>query len=465
MYEAGSLIASRYRLINRVAIGGMGEVWVAEDQALHRKVATKLVKPEYATDPVFHERLLAEARAAAAVDNPHVVDIYDVGSVTSDAGDNLSYISMELLSGRSFVELMRDGPMPANEVADMMTQVGEALATAHQRGVVHRDIKPANLMRDSTGRVTVLDFGIARAADSAALTAAGHMIGTARYISPEQVAGEAATGASDVYSLGVVAYQCLTGSPPFDEGSDVATALAHRDQVPPPLPSHVPIALAALIEACLSKDPGQRPAASEVARLAGSLVDDAVAPAAQTAVMPVPVDAAPAPATSELATPLREEPVLPVWLEWRRVGLVGAVAAGLILVATLIGFATDGGSSAAGRHASGSTLATSAKSATHPAGVRVQAGDYVGLTYAQAAQKLVRRGLVAVPTGGPATPTALVVGIQPTGRVAPGGTVTLSVAKPPPSHPKPVVKPKHAPKPVPPGHEKHGPGPGHGEGD
>jgi serine/threonine-protein kinase len=447
MYRSGSLIAGRYRLISRVAIGGMGEVWIADDQALNRKVATKLVKPEYAADPVFHQRLLAEARAAASVDNPHVVDVYDVGSAATDDGERLSYISMELLSGRSLDEVMAAGPLSAAEVGVLLAQVGEALASAHERGVVHRDIKPANLMRDSAGRITVLDFGIARAADAAALTATGHLIGTARYISPEQVAGEPATAASDVYSLGVVAYQCLAGRLPFDCGSEVATALAHRDQVPPPLPDDAPLVLASLIEACLAKDPAKRPTAAEVASVAGELAASPPAPVgATTAVLPVPGG------TSETTDlPLAAGVGLPKWLEWRRVGLIAGVAAAVILVSTLIGIATDGHSSASGHHA-GPKASTSASKVKpdRPRLVALHARRYLGLTYAVAAQRLNRHGFVPLATGTGVQPAAIVVSVAPTGKLTPGSAVTLTVTPPAPvAH---HVPPGHA-KPAPPGHE------------
>ncbi|MBV9486270.1 MAG: protein kinase [Frankiaceae bacterium] len=442
----------------------MGEVWIADDQALNRKVATKLVKPEYAADPVFHQRLLAEARAAASVDNPHVVDVYDVGSATGDDGEQLSYISMELVAGQSLDEVMASGPLPAEDVMQLLSQVGEALATAHERGVVHRDIKPANLMRDQSGRITVLDFGIARAADAAALTATGHLVGTARYISPEQVAGQPAAAASDVYSLGVVAYHCVAGRPPFDCDTEVATALAHRDQEPPPLPAETPLALASLIEACLAKDPAQRPAAADVARVAGELAAGAPAPSGPvTAVIPGP-DLEPADLTTDL--PLASGVGVPAWLEWRRVAIVGGITVAVIGLATLIGLATDGSSSAATHHPHPKqTASTVAK--TKPAApklVAVHASRYIGTTYAAAAQRLIRHGFLPLATGTGVQPGAVVVGISPTGRLQRGSTVTLTVAAPTPVH---HVAPVHheppghekAPKPekhIPPGHEWHG---------
>jgi serine/threonine-protein kinase len=467
VYQPGSVLAGRYRLGSRIATGGMGEVWAATDQLLDRQVAAKLVKPEFATDATFRQRLHAEARAAAAVRNPHVVDIYDVGEATDDGGRPVPFIVMELLGGTSLSDLLAAGPMGVTATADLLAQVGEALATAHAGGVVHRDIKPANLVLDSTGRVTVLDFGIARAADSAALTATGMMLGTARYISPEQVSGRPATAASDVYSLGVVAFQCLAGRPPFDAGSDVATALAHRDQAPPELPADLPSGITDLVSACLAKSPADRPTAAEVAATAAA---GSPAPVGSpTLVMPT----AP-PAAADVAAVAAEPPTAPTerlsppptgprWLEWRRLGALAGAAVVVLLVLTVVGAVTNrGGSTSAstgtGHPATSPSARPASDSALRRHTVRVSAGRYVGEPFGTAQQQLLHQGLVPTVVGAPAAPTATVVAVSPVGRVTVGHTVAVTLLAPGP-------KPPHH-KPVPPGHQPgHGHGHGHDDGD
>lgn len=436
MYTSGSSIADRYRLDARLASGGMGDVWSAYDTTLGRPLAIKLVKPEYADDPSFRARLVAEARATAAVSDPHVVEIFDVGDTVNDEGRRGSYIAMALVAGAPVSELLRSGALTPTESADLMTQVAAALAASHARGVIHRDIKPANLMRDENGSVTVLDFGIARAADAAALTATGQLLGTARYMSPEQVSGQPATTASDVYALGVVAYQCLAGTLPFDAGSDVATALAHRDEPVPPLPATIPHGLAALVEACLSKDPAARPSASEAAAVAASYVTASGAASSPTTVMAIPA-----------AAPERQSESgqsLPQWLKGRRAAGIAAAVAGVVAVATLIVITTDGSppATASGRH-HGQHVAT------HSAGVAVRASHYVGEPYSLAAAQLTGRGLTPIASGGAVSPAALVTSVSPTGSVKPGTSVTLSLSGPA----APAATPP-GPAKTPPGHAK-----------
>jgi serine/threonine-protein kinase len=485
VYQPGSLLAGRYRLGSRIATGGMGEVWQATDQLLDRQVAAKLVKPEFATDATFRQRLHAEARAAAAVRNPHVVDIYDVGEAADDGDQPVPFIVMELLGGTSLADLLTAGPIAVSTTIDLLTQVGEALSTAHSGGVVHRDIKPANLVLDSTGRVTVLDFGIARAADSAALTATGMMLGTARYISPEQVSGRPATAASDVYSLGVVAFQCLAGRPPFDAGSDVATALAHRDEPPPALPADLPSGLTDLVSACLAKSPEDRPSAEHVAATAAALAPAAVGNA--TRVMPTPapaatddlaVDAAGPFATSDgddgpaaVTERIHPVPAGPRWLEWRRLGAVAGAVVLILAILTVVSAVTGGNdspsaSTGAGHHGTSPTARPASDSSLRRHMVRIRASRYVGEPFGTAQQQLLRQGLVPTAVGAPASPTATVVGVSPVGRVPVGHTISLVLLAPSPSPKAPGPKPPHH-KPVPPGHHGghgHGPGPGHGHG-
>lgn len=267
--SATSLLGGRYRLEERVAVGGMGEVWRGHDTVLDRPVAVKLPAPGYAHDPAFRRRFLQEARHAAAVGHPNIANVFDFGEGT---GEEPPYLVMELVDGEPLsASLARDGALPPALVAELVAEVATALQAAHASGLVHRDVKPGNLLICSDGRVKVTDFGIARATDEAGATStaallgtaagAGALIGTAPYLSPEQVDGRAATPASDLYSLGVVAYECLTGRRPFD-GEPIAVALAHRSQPPPPLPAAIPLPMIKLVDRLLAKDPAQRPSSA-----------------------------------------------------------------------------------------------------------------------------------------------------------------------------------------------------------
>ena len=249
----------RYVFGELIATGGMGEVYRATDTALERPVAIKLLKPEYADDPVNRARFDSEARHAAALHHPHVAAVYDVGEMPTASGLLRPYLVMELVDGQPLSTLLRDGqPMDPAVVRDLLGQAGDALAAAHRAGIVHRDVKPANLLVTPEREVKVTDFGIARAASTAAITGTGQVMGTPQYLSPEQARGEQATPASDVYSLGVVAFECLAGYRPFQKETPVATAIAHLHDPVPPLPDHVPADLAAVVMRSLQKDPTLR---------------------------------------------------------------------------------------------------------------------------------------------------------------------------------------------------------------
>ncbi len=251
----------RYRLDRRIATGGMGEVWQATDAVLGREVAVKVLKREYADDATFRSRFETEARNAAALHHPNVASVFDFGERPADDGDGppQPYLVMELVRGEPLSALLRGGePMPAETAADLVGQAADGIAAAHALGIVHRDVKPANLLVTPDGTVKITDFGIARAADAVALTQTGQVIGTPQYLSPEQAEGKPATQASDIYSLGVVLYECLAGRRPFDADSSIATALAHVRSEPPPLPDDVPAHLRETVAVALAKDPAAR---------------------------------------------------------------------------------------------------------------------------------------------------------------------------------------------------------------
>jgi eukaryotic-like serine/threonine-protein kinase len=258
--SVGSLLADRYEITAPIAVGGMGEVWRARDRVLDRTVAAKVLRSEYMSDPSFLARFRNEARHTAALTHPNIASVYDYGETMDDSGtQQLAFLVMEFVEGHPLVTILHDEHrLPADWTLHVLGQSADGLSAAHRAGVVHRDIKPGNLIVRPDGVVKLTDFGIAQARDAAPLTRTGMVVGTAQYLSPEQAQGLEVTAASDVYSLGVVAYECLSGERPFDGASQVAIALAHINRQPPPLPADVPPAVRLLVERALAKDPADR---------------------------------------------------------------------------------------------------------------------------------------------------------------------------------------------------------------
>jgi serine/threonine-protein kinase len=256
------VLSHRYRLDERLASGGMGEVWKATDELLGRPVAVKLLKEQYVSDESFRTRFRAEARFAASLQHSGIAQVYDYGEQ-----DDLAYLVMELVLGETLSRILSvEGRLSPNTTLDIIGQAARALHVAHSAGIIHRDIKPANLMVTADGVVKITDFGIARAGGSSTMTQTGQVMGTAQYVSPEQATGRSITPSSDLYSLGVVAYECLAGMPPFTADTPIALALMHVREDAPPLPSDVPAAVRNLVTALIAKDPDDRPSgAHEVA--------------------------------------------------------------------------------------------------------------------------------------------------------------------------------------------------------
>ncbi|MHB8468406.1 MAG: Stk1 family PASTA domain-containing Ser/Thr kinase [Gaiellaceae bacterium] len=252
----GTLFDGRYQVVRKLGAGGMANVYLAEDQELGRRVAIKILNDRHANDDQFVERFRLEAKNAAALGHPNIVPIYDRGEA-----EGTYYIAMEYLDGRSLKELIVSrGPAPVDVAVDYARQIVAALRFAHRHGIVHRDIKPHNALVDGDGRVKVTDFGIARAGASQ-MTEAGSIVGTAQYLSPEQARGTGVDPRSDLYSLGVVLYELLTGTLPFDGDTPVEIAMKHLSQVPEP-PSvrrpDIPPALDMAVMRALAKDPEER---------------------------------------------------------------------------------------------------------------------------------------------------------------------------------------------------------------
>ena len=254
----------RYLLLRRLAFGGMGEVWEGSDVVLDRAVAVKILRAELADDDAFRRRFRAEARTAGRVPHPGIAAVYDYGE-TSVEGRALAYLVMELVPGEALSAILaREGALGSDRTLDIVAQAGRALHAAHERGVIHRDVKPANLMVTPDGRVKVTDFGIARPDDHEPLTATGQVMGTAHYLAPELARGRAATPASDIYALGVVAYECLAGRRPFEGDDQIGVATAHLSEEPPPLPATLAPDVRALVAAAMEKDPQRRIGGAEV---------------------------------------------------------------------------------------------------------------------------------------------------------------------------------------------------------
>jgi len=286
--EIGNVLGGRYRLVELLGQGGMATIYRARDNELERDVAVKLLRPEYERDPDFGTRFRQEARAAGSLNHPNIVSVYDFGNDPAGA-----YIVMELIDGEDLASVIRrSGAVPPRQAARLAADVAAALAAAHGRGIIHRDVKPANVLVSRDGRVKVTDFGIARAVADAGLTMPGLTMGSVHYFSPEQARGEPTTAASDVYSLGIVLYELLTGRRPWGGDSAAAIAMARLSGAAP-LPSAVragiPPALDAIVRRAMSRDPAQRYQSAAEMREA---LDAFLADRAPSAASPVGVGAA-----------------------------------------------------------------------------------------------------------------------------------------------------------------------------
>jgi len=259
------LLAGRYRLTDRIAAGGMGEVWRGEDVLLNRAVAVKLLPTGRAGDESFLARFRAEARYAASLSHPGIARVYDYGESAEFGG---AYLIMELVKGEPLSAILaRAGRLSPDATLDIIGQAARALDAAHQAGIVHRDIKPGNLLVAGGGTTKITDFGIAtavRAAQASHLTETGMVMGTAMYVSPEQATGAPVDASSDIYSLGVVAYECLAGHVPFTATEPLAIAYAHKHAPIPALPPDVPQPVADLVYDMLAKTPAGRPVSAQV---------------------------------------------------------------------------------------------------------------------------------------------------------------------------------------------------------
>jgi eukaryotic-like serine/threonine-protein kinase len=454
---SGLTFGGRYQLSSRVAIGGMGEVWQATDLVIGRTVAIKILKDEYLGDPGFLERFRAEARHAALVNHEGIANVFDYGEE-----DGSAYLVMELVPGEALSAIIeRERVLPTDRVLDFVAQTAAALQAAHAAGLVHRDIKPGNLLITPDGRVKITDFGIARIADQVPLTATGQVMVTVQYLSPEQASGHPASPSTDLYSLGIVAYEALAGKRPFTGESQVAIAMAQINETPPELPVTVAEPVRNLVYACIAKNPSDRPAsAAHLARAAQSLRRGDVAAAAaavpgilgegthaatvgpnygqntsaMTKVMPVGGDTASLPVDTKRRNP---------WT-WPLVALVSLLA--VVLIGTIIALLANPG---AGDDPTASETASETPTQSNtPTGndrVPLDEADIIGRTQPVVEAFLVDLGLVLDAQVGIAAPSEDQVGLaysaNPHGNVRVGEVITVKFYAeiPPPVASKPTA--------------------------
>ncbi|WP_407651386.1 serine/threonine-protein kinase [Actinoplanes sandaracinus] len=275
MLSPGVILNGRYQLNQRIAAGGMGEVWRGDDLLLHREIAVKVLLPALMSDSDFITRFRSEARMMAALRHPGIVQVYDYGENAQVGAHRLDYLVMEYIDGTPLsARIQQAGRLGSAETMTIVAQVADALHAAHESGIIHRDVKPSNLLVRPAGAIVLVDFGVARSVGVTGITSTNVVLGSAHYMAPEQAEGRPVTAATDVYALGAVAFSCLTGRPPYvgDNPLAVLAQLVHGQ--PPVLPPDVPAATASVVLRALAKDPGQRfPSASALAaaaRAAGS---------------------------------------------------------------------------------------------------------------------------------------------------------------------------------------------------
>ena len=414
MSDTSVLVAGRYRLEARIAAGGMGEVWRGTDDVLGRPVAVKVLHTEYAQHPGTLARFRAEARHASALSHPGIARVYDYGEAEAP------YLVMELVDGLSLAEVLERGPLDPGRTMDVVAQAAAGLQAAHRAGLVHRDVKPGNLLLGPGGQVKITDFGICHAAGSAPVTRMGALLGTPAYLAPERVAGQAATPASDLYSLGVVAWECLVGTPPFT-GVPIEVAVAHRDRPLPPLPGTTPAGVAALVAELTAKDPLARPpGAGLVAEQAGRLRDALNSRSTLPLVTP-----------SFPAEPVVRPGLMPRFRSWHRAGRGSgravALAAGGFIAAVIGAAALAGSLSHAPSRAPAVPPSVSAART-----VDVSSGSLAGQPVGVVRRQLQRLGLqVRVHWQASDQDPGTVLAVQPSGRVPAGSVIVITAASRP----------------------------------
>jgi serine/threonine-protein kinase len=429
-------LVGRYELHELLATGGMGQVWRGRDVLLGRPVAIKVLRSEYTGDATFRARFRAEAQHAAMLVHRNIAAVFDYGEAVAEegSGENLAYLVMELVEGEPLSSrLTREVRLGVPETLDLLHQTACALAAAHAAGVVHRDVKPGNVLLGRDGVVKITDFGIAWSASDVPLTQTGQVVGTAHYLSPEQADGGKASPASDVYALGMIAYECLAGRRAFDGDNAVQIALRQISDVPDPLPADVPDPVRSLVGRALLKDPAARYAD-------GAAFCDAVAEVLAGREPPGPP--APLLPVDPETTPLARSPGRPLEPRphgrgrWRRAAApLATLAAGAVIgIGALQLFGT---ADVAPPAAAGATGGAHGRPA--PATIDLVAADWIGRPVDEVRAGLTALGLrvTATPVDGTGRAAGTVTAIDPLGRLVPGDTVTVGYATAPPASPSP----------------------------
>ncbi|GAB2456549.1 serine/threonine-protein kinase [Conyzicola lurida] len=443
----------------------MGEVWQATDLVIGRTVAIKILKDEYLGDPGFLERFRAEARHAALVNHEGIANVFDYGEE-----DGSAYLVMELVPGEALSAILeRERVLSTDRVLDIVAQTANALSAAHAAGLVHRDIKPGNLLITPDGRVKITDFGIARIADQVPLTATGQVMGTVQYLSPEQASGRSASPTTDIYSLGIVAYESLAGRRPFTGESQVAIAMAQINETPPELPITISEPVRNLVYACIAKNPADRPSsAAHLARAAQALRRGDISAAAQavpgilgagslaataganygqntamaTQLLSPPTAATAAPAEEE---PQRRNP----WL-WPLIAIVSVLA--VILVVVIVALVLPPADEEATPTPTVSQSASPTPSATPSASptpsptptvdaIVINEDDFLGISVETARRNIEGLGLRMTEVPGDPAPDSTQVGlsyaVSPTGPVEPNQMISVTFYTAVPTAPQP----------------------------
>jgi serine/threonine protein kinase len=423
----GTLLGNRYKLTSRIAVGGMGEVWKGVDSVLGREVAAKILKDEYLSESTFLARFRAEAQNMGRVSDPGIAGVYDYGDEQGSP-----YLVMEYVPGEALSAIIeRSAPLSETDTLSIVSQAAQALGAAHKVGVIHRDIKPGNILMTPDFRVKITDFGIARVTDQAPLTKTGQVMGTAQYLAPEQATGKGSGPGSDLYALGIIAYEALAGQRPFTGDSQVAIAIAQVNQQHPPLPDTVSEPMRRFVDCLLEKKPDRRPSdAMKVAKAAEALSAGDVTGAeellpqmrhgnaASEALTQVFNNPEPVPTTKAMPVTASNDATQVYPNGAAAAGAAGAGAAGegeldpqnqdvenkasnkgrvliwilaiiaLIAVGSLLWYFLGGGNAEPEPAPS-----TSAPTSQAPSTIEIDPNDYIGLTEASATQNLENKGL------------------------------------------------------------------------
>jgi serine/threonine-protein kinase len=418
------VLSGRYRLDERVATGGMGDVWRASDLILGRQVAVKVLLPSLVSDPDFIARFRAEARIMAALRHPGIVQVYDCGEDDLPDGGRADYLVMEYVTGQPLSKRIEaEGRLDVGLAMSVVAQAAQALHAAHLGGIVHRDVKPSNLLVQEDGTVVLVDFGVARSANVTSITSTNAVPGTALYMAPEQAAGRPVSGATDLYALGAVAYCCLTGSPPFTGDNPLQVAVRHLDDPPPDLPPDIPEAVRVLVARALAKDPADRfSSGATMAEAARAAVSDGSLPTAMVPAAGAVREAGPDTRTDvpagEVAPPARR----------RRGALVGA------LTAVLVGFVALGAALGATSDANTPAVKLPTTSPSPDATGPAETPESTEGSSPSRVPPLRPAGSTGSPTGSPSPQPSSPTPSEPSGSASP----TPSATSPEPTPPSPT---------------------------